>query len=284
MDETLECEGKMKKKSLEADATKNKEKVIMNIEPVNTKAVTAQTTAAPVWGAEGITSQEITIPKMLLMQGLSKLVADGEAAVGQIRDSLTGELLGGKVNAKEEKAVNVIPFYSFRTWVVSKLDGEKWQYARQEPITAANENAALEGIEDGVRVRRDKVLNFYVMRPEDVAKGSAFPYLLSFRRTSAPAGRNLSTYIFKGGMVRNEKYPAGKPSAATVFALTVEKQENDKGTFFVPKVAVTRDSTDAEIAECKDWHALLARAVVKHDDRDLTGEAEVAAAVDNTDF
>lgn len=240
----------------------------------NAMAVAAQGAA---WGAEGITTQEITIPKMLVMQGLSKFVADGEAAVGQIRDSLTGELLGGQVNAKEEKAVNVIPFYSFRTWVVSRLNGEKWEYARQEPITALNENLALEDIENGTRIRRDKVLNFYVMRPEDVANGSAFPYLLSFRRTSTPAGKNLSTYIFKSGMVKTKEFPNGKPPAATVFSLTVEKQENDKGKFFVPKIAVARNSTMEEIHACYEWHQIISKSTVKHDDRDLTADAETVA-------
>lgn len=268
---------------MNTETVKTNKKAVAVKEPVTTE-ISATGAAASNWGAEGITHSEITVPKMLVMQGLSKLVADGEATVGQIRDSLTGVLLGGKVSSKEDKAVNIIPFYSFRTWVVSKLNGEKWVFARQEPITAANEHAALEDIENGIRIRRDKTLNFYVMRPEDVASGEAFPYLLSFRRTSSPAGKNLSTYIFKSGMVRSKEFPNGKPPAATVFALSVEKQENDKGTFFVPKIAVTRNSSAEEIQACFEWHQLLSQTTVKHDDRDLMSEAEVPAEGSTADF
>lgn len=213
------------------------------------------------WGSENVSGQDLLVSKLLVMQGLSKLVSDGDANVGQIRDSLEGKLLGGK-----EKPVDVIAFTSFRTWVIfEKIDG-KDEYVKTEPMTPDNENWLGNEIVGGVEIRRDRCLNFYVLRPEEIKEGMAFPYLVSFRRTSSQAGKKLSTFAAK-------LKAFGKPMAAKVVSLSVQAMENDKGKFFGFDVNITRDSTEAEIAEAKKWYLTLKTAKVTVDDSDLKKNA-----------
>lgn len=214
----------------------------MEIEKVTTKEIATTNENAAHWGSEGITAKEATIPKILLMQGLSKLVMNGEAKVGELVDSLTKEVLGGQVSAKENKAVEFIPLFSWRAWKISHLVGDKYKYVSQVPITTANENDPIEFAENGEKYRRDKVLSFYVLRPEDIKNGTAFPYAISFQRKAMSAGKNLASFIMKLNKMN-------KTSASKVFAVSVKKEENDLGTFFVPEIAVVRDTTKAEYDE-----------------------------------
>lgn len=228
------------------------------------------------WGSEGVQASDILIPKLLVMQGLSKLVADGQAHVGQIRDSLNGELLGGK-----EKAMEVIAFSSFRTWVIFEKRNGKDEYVKTERITAENENWPINEVVGGVEVRRDKCLNFYVIRPEEIKQGMAFPYLISFRRTSMQAGKKLSTFAAKLNAFK-------LPLASKVINLSVTAQENDKGKFFVFDVAMGRAASTAEVQEAFKWYQTLQTAQVRHDDSDLKGNESPAPASydseENTNF
>jgi hypothetical protein len=222
------------------------------------------------WGGEGLSNSDIMVPKLLLMQGLSDLVADGTAIAGQIRDSLEGKLFGGVMKAKEAPtAMEVIPFSSFKTWVVFEKRNGKDEYVKTVPFTAENEGWAIEEVVGGVQVRRDKCLNFYVLRPEEIKEGAAFPYLVSFRRTSMPAGRKLATMAAKLRVFN-------QPIAMKVINLTASATENDKGKYFVYDLSSGRNSTAEEIVEAKKWHTTLKTANVKIDDSDLKAEASVS--------
>jgi hypothetical protein len=222
------------------------------------------------WGGEGLHGSDLLVPKMLLMQGLSKLVADGAASPGQIRDSLTGDLFGGKTG-KDVKPVEIIAFSSFRTWVIFEKKNGKDEYVKTIPITPENEGLAITEVVNGVEVRRDKCLNFYVLRPEDIKDGSAFPYLISFRRTSGRAGKKLATFAAKLRVFK-------KPLASKVMMLSVESMENDKGKFFGLDISQGRDSTPEEIKEAFQWHEALKTATVRVDDSDLKTETAASSA------
>lgn len=241
----------------------------------------AASAAEAAWGSEGIGGGDLLIPKLTIMQGLSKLVTAGEAMVGEIRDSLSGDHKGGK-KGKEVTPVPMIAFQSFKTWVVFEKRNGKDEYVKTIPITAENEGLAINEVVGGVEVRRDKCLNFYVLLPSEIAEGMAFPYLVSFRRTSSQAGRKLATFSAK---LRAFK----RPMASKVFDLGVETLENDKGTFFGYTIAMGRDATPQELAEARKWYDTLKTATVKHDDSDLKDSAAArptaqAPSDDSTDY
>lgn len=239
-----------------------------------TRAVAAQETAKAVvaatpdsaWGSEGLSNSDILVSKILLMQGLSDLVADGKATPGQLRDSLAGDLLGDKASP-----CAIIPFSSFRTWVIFEKKNGKDEYVKTVPITPENEAWPINEIVGGVEVRRDKCLNFYVLKPSDIKDGLAFPFLVSFRRYGSMAGKKLTTFAAKLKAFK-------KPMAAKVFMLAVQTEENDKGKFFSFDITMDRDTTPAELAEAHKWYLTLQTATVRHDDSDLKEEVRATPA------
>lgn len=221
------------------------------------------------WGSENVDSKDLLVPKILVMQGLSQLVADGSANVGQIRESLGGTLLGGK-----EKPVELIAFSSFRTWVCFEKINDKDEYTGTMPITPENEGLPINEIVNGLEVRRDKCLNFYVLVADEVKSGMAFPYVVSFRRTSAQAGKKLSTFA--------AKFKAfGKPMACKTMMLKAVPIENDKGKFFGFDIELGRDTSPEELKEARKWYDAFKTSNVKVDDSDMKqppGAAHVQSA------
>jgi hypothetical protein len=228
------------------------------------------------WGGEGVSASDILLPKILLMQGLSKAVADEKAKAGDMLDSLSGSVIGSKSDSLE-----ILAFNSFKTWIVYEQvpgkgagEGAKLKFIKQEPMTPQNESWPLEEMMNGVQVRRDKALNFYCLLTSQVAKGEFMPYLLSCRRTSYPAGRKLVTHFARLKMFN-------KPPASRIFELTCKKQENDKGVFYVFDVAEKRPSTDAEMQAAYQWWKVIQSTQVRVDDSDLAEDgAPVGAPVD----
>lgn len=206
------------------------------------------------WGAEGTSSKDILIPKLLLMQGLSQFVGEEKAQMGDIVNSLTGEVLGSK-----NKAIEIIPILSFRTWVVYETIENSPKFKAVVPMTRENEGWELEGEEDGAPVRRDKCLNFYVLLKTDM---EGFPYLISFRRTSFRAGKKLVNHFKLAEMKRI-------PPAATSVMLTCTKQQNDKGTFYTFDIAPGKKNSPEELQTAYGWYKTLQTSNVKIDDSDL---------------
>lgn len=238
----------------------------------------------PAWGSEALSNSDILVPKLLVMQGLSELVANGEASVGQIRDSINGELMGGMLKPKEQpKSMEVIAFSAFKTWVVFEKRNGKDEYVKTVPIVPENEHWAINEIVGGVEVRRDKCLNFYVLRPEEIKAGMAFPYVISFRRTSSYAGKKLATIAAKLKAFK-------QPLASKVIDLNVAPEENDKGKYFVYTLEAGRNSTEAEQATCRKWWETLQAkiATIRVDDSDLkketAGPAAQRSASENMDY
>lgn len=221
------------------------------------------------WGAEEISNEDIIIPKIMLMQPMSELVTDGIASIGEFRDSLNKD----KKIGDSKTPVSIIVFGSFKTWVEFK-DGE---YLTTKPMTPENSGLPQEEIvEEGAVITRDRVMNFYCLRPEDIEAGEAFPYVLACRRTSYGAGKKIATHLKKLQMFR-------KPAAAKVFSLSSRKETNDKGTFFVMDIDVKGDSTNEQVKAAYIWHQALnsQRDGVKIDDGDLS-PAGVAKDVGQT--
>lgn len=224
--------------------------------------------SASDWGRADVSSQDIIIPRILLMQPMSDKVTEGEAAFGDFRDSLNNELV-----AKMGEKFEVIPFHMQKIFVVYDVtDANDKKYLRQEPITAANDNAKYEDEErnaDGklIKLQRDRVMNFYVLRPEEIAIGSAIPYIMSFRRSSMQAGKKLATQMFMKNMA------AGKAPPATTMTVFAKKESNDKGTFAVVDVAPVRPTSPENIAEAFKWFQMVNAGKAKAHEESYNEEA-----------
>lgn len=239
------------------------------------------------WGSEGVDNADILIPRILLMQPISERVGEGTSQAGDLIKSTNDETLAAK-----GKSVEVIPIKTFKTWRIMKMINGKYEFSAIEPFTVANSNAALEWIDGITQYRRDRSINFYVLLPSEIAREvKAFekiasgelpdpddcliPCLLSFTRTSSPAGKDLATHFKKA-----EHF--GIPPAVTTFNLSSEFVKNDKGNFYVFKIEKSRKTTMEELASAKKWWETLQSANVKVHEEVESAEVSEPVGMDDT--
>lgn len=239
------------------------------------------------WGSEGASTEDLLVPRILLAQGLSKYVTAGKAAIGDIVRSTDHAVL-----AKRGETVEFIPLGTFKQWRIMANVGGKWKFKRIEPVTPENINSDWEWEENGELYRRDNVLNFYVILPEDLSKETkarealakgelpdpddvVLPYTLSFTRTSYTTGKMLSTHFQKAKHL-------GVPPAITVFNLSTTIETNDDGSFTVAHVEKSRKTEANELAFAKRWHDTIRSSNVTVDEEEAVDtEGETLNATDN---
>lgn len=244
-------------------------------------------TEAAEWGLdEAVDTQDILIPKLLVMQGLSKAVADEKAQMGEFIDSLTYEILGS-AREKDPKPVEFIPLTMFKTWIrYEKIGDDKLDFRGIHPVTPENADWKWEETdEDGNHFRNDQCLNFYVILKEKADDPMEMPYLLTFRRTSYKNGKKLATHFAK--CQRALQLNKVVPPASNTFKLTAVKTTNDEGTFYVMDIEPGGKTSKEHIQVAKDWVATIKQSNVKVDNSDIVGdesEKTEAVDVDNSEF
>lgn len=206
------------------------------------------------WGTNESSAADIVIPRLNLMQQMSKLVIADKAKLGDLVDSVTGEVLGNK-----DKGIQVIPFHMEKFFVVQKEVKQgnkvKYEYDHVEKITAANENADWEYTHEGVKFKRMYTRNFYVLVP-----GKVLPYVVSFQSTSAKAGKELATEMYTKNVMLN------KAPAASKIELGCRIETTDDGTYGVKTVKVVGDSSREEIALAFKWFQTVRKEETKVDE------------------
>ena len=245
-------------------------------------AVTSQET----WGVQNVDLSDILIPRVMMAQGMSKAVAAEKCQTGDLLRSTDDKVLAAK-----GQAVEFIPLSTFKTWVISEQKGQKFEYRREEPYTPANQDAPLEWQEDGKTFRRDRQLSFYILLTDDVkrekaalakAAGGEFPdpddallpLVLSFKRTSYTAGKELVTHFSKAAYFN-------VPPASGMFNLSCEKVSNDKGTFYTFAVARSGKTDPVDLAIARRWFDYINGNKVKVDEEgELEEVAQHAAPVE----
>lgn len=238
---------------------------------VTTKAesqVSTEVADLAAWGAPQPLGTDIVLSKILPMQSTSKLVQDGKAMFGEFRDSVTGEKLG---SITEPKAW--IPFHVQKFWdILEPNEAGSFKFVRMEPLIedptkpGYNDNLPWMDKVNGVETKRVRRMNFYMIDPNQVADGSAIPYILSFKSTSYKEGKKLYTQMY----MRNRK--VGLPPPGFTIVLAGSKQKNDDGSWIVPEYELGRKATPEEMKECLNWFQLINKGGVKVDDSDLESD------------
>lgn len=186
----------------------------------------------------GLDAEDIIIPKVLLMQSISDLVEAEKAKSGDFVHSLDEVVLG----QKDTKPVEFIALGMFKNIVISKNK----KYA--ETIAHTPENAKLPYNEtvDGVEVNRATVMNYYVLRPQDIEDMTVFPMVISFKRTSLKGGKKLATKL----MMLEE---FGAQTYAKTFKLIAKQEESEHGKYYVMDITDGRKSNEIETKQAKKW-------------------------------
>jgi hypothetical protein len=208
------------------------------------------------WGAEGTRASDINIPRINLMQGLSDFVKKRSAQIGDLVDSMTGEVLApfGK------GGLELIPICMHSEWIVNEIlppqrqgDKPKEKFIRREPIGEDNEYMPFEDMENGKPIKRTKQLNFFVLSTKHLDQ---LPFLVSFRKTSLKAGRNLATYFRMCEM-------KGLPPAHKCHLLDSTEEARNGDTFQVFTVKPGRLTTKEELEVAYMWYQTLKKSTAK---------------------
>lgn len=208
--------------------------------------------------------QDLLIPKILLMQGVSQAVNDEKAMAGDMIDSVSLEKLGSG-REKDYKEIPVVALTSNKTWVVHEIIDGQPDWKEEVPMTAENQNWAQEEVVDGVLLRRDRSINFYLLRADQLDDPTAIPYMISFRRTAYRTGRQLSSHfsrcdkanhMIRARRQRGEDVPYVKP-CATIWNLGAKKTSNDTNTWWVPTLEKGGDLDPQYLGVCGQWLKMI---------------------------
>lgn len=193
---------------------------------------------ANLWGNDQIGSNDIIIPRILVMQGLSEFVTSGKAKFGDFVNSLSEKVVGSIASPME-----FIPFYIDKVQKVSKEVNGKYVIDHFEPLTPINEKYPWEDFKDGKKIKRENSYNVYAVLP-----GYELPVMLTFKSTSIKTGKEIATQMYAINMQTRKIAPC-----SSVMILSGEKKQNDKGVFTVTHAKVANDATKEQIAECARW-------------------------------
>jgi len=229
----------------------------MNTE-VTTQNNTTSLTAGTVHdGTEGLTQDDLMIPKLHIVQDMSKYYRDLGCEVGTIVNSLTNESVG--------TTVEVIPLSLAQFWGEPPKARNSGARGRRMPITV--DNVILQWgeftDEEGVQRRRRKEHDWLCLLPSDA---DGLPVSVTFRDTSFTAAKKLNTFA-----MLNKKL--GKPSYATAYELIAQETTNDQGTFYVFSIGKNRAATDVEMDAARLWSSQLSSRSVVTDNKEDIEEA-----------
>lgn len=250
--------------------TKSKKEETMNTEIVKKET---QEVGMPIgaWGGEAVSATDVLIPKVLLMQSLSEHVVEGDAGAGDLVDSVSGEVLLSSKAAKEGKTFEVIPITMFKTVVIERFNGQKWEYVRTQPYSIGDEKKLWEFEEDGQKFRGNVTLNFYILRADQVNDPSTLPYVVSFRRTSTKAGKFIATHFMKCNMAKI-------PPAAKTILIGSKSEKSDNGPYQVFTAADGNKTDPAAIKIAYGWFQQINQGLTKVDEsEDKSSESPIAS-------
>ena len=235
----------------------------------NKEVAKKETTAVAVQPStpqETVLRSDVIIPKVLLMQGLSEMVTERKAMMGDMVRSTTGEKLGD-----DKSPLEIIPLTFKNTWVLQEQVAGKFEYRGIEPRTAANEGLEWDFVKNGAKWKRVKSIELFALLPADVDAELAeiakfektgempdlnktlLPVVISFRSTSYTAGKSVVTHFTKAaGMA---KY--GVKAHGFTLSVKCRPEKNDKGSYFVWDVAQGKKVSPKAYERAEEWYSVI---------------------------
>ena len=203
-------------------------------------------------GLEEVGSEDVTIPYLSVVQKMSEVVEKQsshykpEAEPGMFFNTLTEELYSG------EDGLLVVPCY-FRAIYTEHAPGKRGKFLSEHPVstplakqTRRNDDGQDVLPNGNVLIRKNR---HYVMLAHE-----AEPVVLTCKATALKTSKKWNSLL--GG--RKMTGPGGKeftpPIFSSVWRLTTEKNQNDDGVWFTPKVEMVGDLGDAVLFQkCREF-------------------------------
>lgn len=202
---------------------------------------------------DGITAEDIQIPRVRLLQGMSQSVVDGVGKIGELQDSLSGESLGESIEVAIFKKKTGAIYFEAGEGMKCKSDdgltsirgdrctqcpfGEYWgQWKGDTPPKCAQTH------------------DFMAVTVATLAGTDVRPLVISFSKTSLKVGRRLAQMLAMNKL-------KGHTYNSTI-RLASEKVKNDKGTYAQFTVAKGRDLNQEELIAAEGWASLIKKKKV----------------------
>lgn len=201
------------------------------------------------WGMPEMTSSDLIIPYISVMQGSSEKVKDRNLNVGygDLIDSRTNEILGSL-----DKTFNLVPFKVEKVIKRYNVDknGQRKDLIETVEWNAVNDNISYEEKDDKgtVLIKNFKTYKFYCLLENQVGTENEYPYILSLTSSSLTTGKNI---FFQMNLdMQKKRYPCG-----TVFSIGAKEQtQKDGGSKYVVVTALgIRPTNEKEVQACYNW-------------------------------
>jgi hypothetical protein len=206
-------------------------------------------------GYEDMSDYEIPLVK--LMQGMSEAVKEGDASVGEYRNSVDNSLLAKRGEPLELLLVAKKSYINEFILPHGEKELRNKKYLGQLPYSAETANLPYkEPVNEGTLLRY-KIVDWYVLlakEGEEVFK--ELPYVLRFQVSQIKIANKLNFTL--GGLKRQ-----GVPRAAKVFELTSKVNPSDENKNLIYQVKVGRDATKYEMEAVAMWAMDLQKGAAK---------------------
>lgn len=199
----------------------------------------------------GMTGEDIEIPRALLLQGLSPLVAEDKMEVGKYVNSITKEYLGGRFLA----------LFPFKQYVKFDEDGKLlWKSIdRTDPRVVQGLEWKKDGDGEEQPPEVTEFINVLTLWEVDGEWDISMPLILSFKKTSLRIGRQFNTLLALRGSAPEA---VGIPYVISTF----EKQDGQK-RWHLPKIVpaskkdgkVAKEVVEAAIAMAAQFRPLISQ-------------------------
>lgn len=273
----------------------------------NTNAVQNYQQPAP---QEQILKSDIVLPKVLLMQALSKLLKGNKTIrAGDLVRSSSSEKLGDS-----ETSLEFIPLTFTNLWMLTedekgKGNKDDYKFRGYEDRTASNESMDWDYLgPGGTKWRRTKVMQVYALLVRDLEKINAamdqfekdgimpdldaalLPVVIPFRSTSFKAAKDVATLFVKAADIaaqlqkRNPSKLIDVPVYGRTMKLEVRAEQKDEHDYFVLRAMESGPTKPEYLTECNRWRNTLINMGknVKIDESDVAGEpVEASEPFDN---
>ena len=222
---------------------------------VKTTNLPAGMTAGDLMNEFGVGANDIVLPRILLMQNTSEYVGEEKAKLGDLVNSQTLEVLGGFT-----KPIEIVPLKKLEDILVFDTTQQPQKFLKKLEATPINKGLKYEDVEDGIMVKRFLIYTFRCLLLEDIKKGTAYPYELTFKSTSLKAGKQLASMMFQS--LAMNQYPYN-----WAYQVLPSKEKNESNYYAVLKTAKGAKLDPEQFAVAKHWSdQLRTKNVVTEDD------------------
>lgn len=216
---------------------------------------------------DGLTSADLEIPQLRLLQALSKSCTDGNARPGQYENSLSGEIYDANFDVIIIRKFQSAVYFKEKRMLCKSKDG----------VTSVSGNLCIKcpfgaywgDWVDDKPPACNKVVNFIVVPKASLDNGEFNPMIMSMMKDALKETRPVIKKMAYEKMVKK------LPIYHQFYTIGCYKKDNPKGVYFAPTFKNSTVLTADQLKAAKEISAFLAskKENIKLHDEEEAGEA-----------